>query len=294
MDLQDLATQAAAHFADDRQEGPRTVVPLPGLALLRHDRPTELSPSLYQPVVCLILQGSKETMLGDDKVVLAPGQALVVSHDVPVVSRITTARKDRPYLAMIVGIDVSLLRSLYDEVGEAVGRSATTRSMVAHPADSRLIDSLSRYLALASDPVEARVMGPLLRKEIHFRLLMAPHGGMLRALLRHDSHASSIARAIAHIRREYRGALAVPELARDVGMSPSSFHKHFKDITATTPLQYQKELRLLEARRLLASGEHTVSTVAFDVGYESPNQFSREYARKFGVSPRQHLAVPAA
>ena len=117
----------------------------------------------------------------------------------------------------------------------------------------------------------------------------APHAGMLRALLRHDSHASNVARAIAKIRQDFRASMAVPELAREVGMSVSSFHKHFKEITSSTPLQYQKELRLIEARRLLMGGGQSVTTVAFDVGYGSPNQFSREYTRKFGVPPSAHL-----
>jgi AraC-like DNA-binding protein len=113
---------------------------------------------------------------------------------------------------------------------------------------------------------------------------------MLRSLIRHDSNASAIARAIGHIRGDIRSPIAIPDLARRVGMSASSFHKHFKTITSTTPLQYQKELRLLEARRLLKTGGASVTTAAYDVGYESPNQFSREYARKFGVPPSQDVA----
>jgi len=119
---------------------------------------------------------------------------------------------------------------------------------------------------------------------------MAPFGGMLRRCNRHDSDASTIARAIGHIRSDIRSSVAIPELARRVGMSASAFHKHFKTITSTTPLQYQKELRLLEARRLLRTGSASVTTVAFDVGYESPSQFSREYTRKFGVPPSQDLS----
>ncbi|MBK7400694.1 MAG: helix-turn-helix domain-containing protein [Myxococcales bacterium] len=133
------------------------------------------------------------------------------------------------------------------------------------------------------------MLGPLVLKEIHYRLLVAPFGGMLRRLLRHDSQASAIARAIGHIRGDIRSPLAIPELARRVGMSTSSFHQHFKTITSTTPLQYQKELRLLEARRLLAGGA-SVTATAFEIGYESPSQFSREYARKFGVPPSQDIA----
>jgi AraC-like DNA-binding protein len=145
-------------------------------------------------------------------------------------------------------------------------------------------------MALADSPADAKVLGPLALKEIHYRLLVSPFGGMLRNLIRHDSYASAIARAIGRIRDDIRSPITVPDLARQVGMSASSFHKHFKMITSTTPLQYQKELRLFEARRLLKTGGASVTAAAFDVGYESPNQFSREYARKFGVPPSQDTA----
>src|SRR5436190_1160793 len=128
------------------------------------------------------------------------------------------------------------------------------------------------------------------RKQVSIGEQTLSFGGMLRRLIRHDSHASAIARAIGHIRGDVRSPIAIPELARRVGMSASSFHKHFKAITSTTPLQYQKELRLLEARRLLHQGGASVTIAAYDVGYESPSQFSREYARKFGVPPSQDLA----
>lgn len=159
------------------------------------------------------------------------------------------------------------------------------RAAETHRADPGLLDALRRYLALADCPADSKVLGPLTSKEIHFRLLMAPFGAMLRRLLRRDSNASAIARAIGHIRGNISAPVAIPELARQVGMSPSAFHKHFKTITSTTPLQYQKELRLLEARRLLRTAGASVTAAAFDVGYESPSQFSREYARKFGIPP---------
>jgi len=283
-----LTAQVGAYFAEKEAGSQELASPLPRLTLLRHPHPTELSASLYEPVVCLILQGAKETRLGNTGIEVGPGQSLVVSHDLPVVSRITRARPDEPYLALIVSLDLVLLRSLQGKVGDSRAGAAPPQSLAAHDTDPALVDCLSRYLAIAGDDVETRVLGPLLLEELHFRLLMAPHGGMLRELVRHDSHASAVMRAIARIRRDFRSSLKVPELAREVGMSPSSFHKHFREITSTTPLRYQKELRLLEAQRLLSTGTQSVSDVAYDVGYESPNQFSREYSRKFGTSPREH------
>jgi len=195
-----------------------------------------------------------------------------------------------PYLALVLKIDVATIRKLYDETAESALNCEQACAAVTHRADSGLLDALLRYLTLADSPADAKVLGPLISKEIHYRLLVAPFGGMLRCLLRHDSNASAIARAISHIRGDIRSPIAIPELARRVGMSAASFHKHFKTITATTPLQYQKKLRLLEARQLLRTSGASVTTAAFDVGYESPSQFSREYARKFGVAPSQDAA----
>jgi AraC-like DNA-binding protein len=280
-----LARQAEALLGPAGGLHADIVRPLPGLLLLRHVRPTRMDATMYEPVLCTILQGSKETAAGNAAVRIGAGESLIVSHDVPVVSRITSARTGSPYLAVILSIDVTLLRGLYDEVGGENVDQREPSAMSVHETDPRVADALSRYLALAHDPVAARVLGPSILREIHFRLLVAPHGVMLRRLLRHDSHESAIANAIAQLRREYRAPLAVPDLARRVGMSESSFYSHFKRITSTTPLQYHKQLRLLEARRLLAAGQPSIAEVAFEVGYESPSQFSRDYARRFGASP---------
>jgi AraC-like DNA-binding protein len=259
--------------------------PMDGLLLLRQNAPSSFEASLYEPVLCLILQGRKQVSIGEQTLSFGPGECLLVSHDLPVCSRITKA----PYLALVLEVDVATVRKLYDEVAESALDSELARAAETHRADPGLLDALCRYLALADSPADAKVLGPLISKEIHYRLLVAPFGGMLRSLIRHDSNASAIARAIGHIRDDIRSPIAIPDLARRVGMSASSFHKHFKTITSTTPLQYQKELRLLEARRLLKTGGASVTTAAYDVGYESPNQFSREYARKFGVPPSRDV-----
>jgi AraC-like DNA-binding protein len=266
---------------------PQSVQPLPGLLLLRHPRVTAFEASIYEPVICLIVQGRKETTFGDRTLDARAGQCLLVSHDLPVRSRVLEA----PYLSLLLDVELGLLRSLYDEVADATPEVRPASVLEVHDADSVLIDALRRYLALADSATDAKVLGPMIRKEIHYRLLTAPFGGMLRSLVRHDSHASAIARAIAQIRRDYSASIEIPELARSVGMSTSSFHKHFKAVTSSSPLQYQKDLRLLTARRLLVEGERTVSAAAFEVGYESPSQFSREYARKFGVPPSKDATL---
>jgi AraC-like DNA-binding protein len=294
MDLAGLIEETSRHHvssgaATAAANGQHAAQPMAGLLLLRQDSPSEFEASLYEPVLCLILQGRKQVSLGERNLAFGPGECLLVSHGLSVRSRITRA----PYSALVFQVDVATVRKLYDEVAESALESERARAAEVHRADPGLLDALRRYLALADSPADAKVLGPLVSKEIHYRLLVAPFGGMLRNLIRHDSNASAIARAMGQIRGDIRSPIEIPELARRVGMSASSFHKHFKTITSTTPLQYQKDLRLIEARRLLRTGGASVTSAAFDVGYESTSQFSREYARKFGVPPSRDVAQAA-
>lgn len=269
-------------------EGYRVVAP--GLTLGRSAEPHGIQALIYEPLVCLILQGAKETRVGSRTVRVEAGQTVIVSHDLPVLARVVEASAERPYTALIAALDLAELRTLQGELQPDELDTRTPSALAVDRADPATLATFARYASLAHDPVEARVLAPLVRKELHFRLLRASHGGMLRALAAGNNHARRIARAIQTLRTRYRDRLEVTALARSVGMSDSSFYKEFKAITSTTPLQYQKDLRLSEARRLLLGGEHSVSTAAFEVGYESPSQFSREYARKFGASPRHDLA----
>ncbi len=283
---EELVEQASRRVSSAENGHHRAVQPIDGLVLLRQDSPSSFEASLYEPILCLILHGRKQVSLGSQTLSFGAGECLLVSHDLPVLSRITKA----PYLALVFEVSIATIRKLYDEVAVAALDGERARAAETQRADLGLLDALRRYLVLADAPADAKVLGPLVSKEIHYRLLVAPFGGMLRRLIRHDSNASAIARAIGHISGDIRAPIAIPELARQVGMSASSFHKYFKTITSATPLQYQKELRLLEARRLLKAGGASVTMAAFDVGYESPSQFSREYARKFGVPPSRDMA----
>jgi AraC-like DNA-binding protein len=265
------------------------VEPVGGLQLVQQHATSPAEPALYEPVLCLILQGRKEVSIGDRTLTVGPGECLLVSHDLPVRSAVRRA----PYLALLFQVDIAAVRRLHDEVAESPVDGARASAAETHRASPGLVDALRRYLALADSPADAKVLGPLSSREIHYRLLTAPFGGMLRRLGRRDTSASAIARAISHIRSDIRAPLAIPKLARRVGMSASSFHQHFKKATSTTPLQYQKELRLLEARRLLRAGGTSVTSAAFEVGYESLSQFSREYARTFGVPPSEDLGKPS-
>ncbi len=258
---------------------------LPGLTILCREAESDLEAVVYDPVVCLILQGSKVTSIGDQTAKLWPGDALLVSHDLPVVSRITEASARAPYLALILTLDLSLVRSLYDQFSDVPVAGVQGHSLAAAPADPAWVAPLIRYLELMDNPLDAKVLGPSTRREIHYRLLLSPLGAMLRNLLVADSHASRIARAIGLLRTRFRTRLTVEELAKAAGMGASSFHDHFRSVTGTTPLQYLKDLRLIEARSLLSDRCHSVSEAAYAVGYESPTHFSRDYARKFGLPP---------
>lgn len=264
---------------------PQLVTPRPGFYLLRQHQPSSFEATIYDPMLCLILQGRKEMTFGDRTYRLGAGECALVSHDLPIVSRVGEA----PYLVVLLDIEVNVLRGLYEDVGE-LAAPEKERALEVHRADAQLLDAVRRYLILAESEMDSRVLAPMFLKELHYRLLVSPLGNMLRRLLRHDSHASAIARAISLVRRDFRKPMVVEELARAVGMSVSSFHEHFKKVTWSSPLQYQKGLRLLEARRLLMAGTATVTAAAFEVGYESPTQFSREYARKFGHPPRGDVA----
>ena len=253
--------------------------------LLKSGVTSDLNATLYEPVICLILQGSKEVTVGTRSVEFGTGESLIVSHELPVVSRITRASEDRPYLALVLGIDLNIIRGLYEEFGESAMLMDGSRALEVDQTGNELLDALYRLLNSSQNGIDSLVLFPQILREVHFRLLQAPYGGMLRELLKVDSHASNISKAIAIIRNQFMDTLLVPELAKSVGMSTSSFHNHFKSITESTPLQYQKDLRLLEARKLIATKGESVTAAALKVGYESPNQFSREYTRKFGVNP---------
>lgn len=298
MQKNEIISEACSFITTHEKQGGVYVGDQPKLVVVHDHTSMRLERHVYRPVLCLVLQGEKEVWIGDRRVVMRTGQALIVSHDLPVSTRILDATPDRPYIAIVIEIDVALVRSLHDEISAALPATNDAQSVDVGEADDELVDAVGRLLALHRDPIQAKVLEPLLRREIHFRLLMADHGGMLRELLRLDSHAGRVAKAIRRIHDGFRLALSVPDLARHVGMSPSTFHEHFKAVTGTSPLQYQKDIRLMEARRLLVEGTpeggtRSVSSVAFDVGYESPTQFSREYSRKFERTPRDELKIAA-
>ncbi|MCI4661680.1 MAG: AraC family transcriptional regulator [Neomegalonema sp.] len=249
--------------------------------------------TLYEPFVALILQGSKITAAGEQRVILRPGDALLISHDLPVVSQITEASVETPYLALNLSLDTAIVQSLVGQVERQTSPLMPPRPMAIGQADRSWLDPLLRYFEMMHAPADAKVLGPSTLLEIHYRLIQSPIGETLRSLVFADSHASRIAKAIARIRAGFREPLSVAELAQLAAMSQSSFHEHFKSVTGTTPLQFIKDLRLIEAQALLRAEAMSVSEIGFEVGYESATHFSRDYSQKFGCSPRHHRTKPA-
>lgn len=283
-----MLIERVCRFADARGAGDSAFqTEIDGFAVVRGRSPTAFDASLYSPLLCLILQGSKESYVGDEHITFEAGHAVIASLDVPSIARVTDASVERPYVALALAIDLGIIRELFAELCPDGAANCRARPVACGQADEALVEAMGRLFDLVERPLERRVLAPLIVREIHFRLMLADHGGMLRRLSERDSHASRIERALARIRRDFAKPVKVAELAELASMSLSTFHEHFKALTSTSPLQYQKAIRLLEARRRLSTGTDTVSTVAFEVGYESPTQFSREYSRKFGVPPRE-------
>jgi AraC-like DNA-binding protein len=266
-----------------------------GVHFLRFHTPTGQDATVYRPLLCLVLQGAKEVGTSRKSLHVGQGQSLIVSHALPVVSRITEAAPDRPYVALVFPIDLDLLRGLAPAVPtRATQAPRDPFSISLCPSIPDMEDALLRYLRQCETSETRHLLAPITAREIHARLLLGPHAELLQKLLWHETTASRIFEATRRVQSDLARPLVVGELAQQVGMSGSAFYEHFKAVTGTSPLQYQKDLRLLRARDALRSTNAKVSDIAFTVGYESSAQFSREYARKFGVPPRQDRTVLAA
>jgi AraC-like DNA-binding protein len=263
--------------------------------LLRHQGTTGLGATVYRPLLCLVLQGAKDVRSSTRTLTVRAGQSLVVSHALPVISQITEATPERPYVALVFPLDLDVLRSMAPAVPAARANAAEDPfSIRLCDTDPSLEDALLRYLHQCENEETQRLLAPITTREIHARLLIGAHAPVLQRLLWHESVASRVHQATRDIHAELSRTIVVGDLARRVGMSPSAFFEHFKAVTGTSPLQYQKDLRLLKARDALRTSGAKVSDIAFDVGYESSAQFSREYSRKFGRSPRQDRVLAPA
>ncbi len=255
--------------------------PLPGLFLVRGAVPGGLEHTIASPLVCLVLQGGKQVTLDNRQATFVAGDTMIVPAAMPTVSRIHRASAGKPYLAFALDLQPALIA----ELDVAIGDAGTAPRETSEELDNQLLGAVLRLVRLLERPGSLAVLGEALVREIHYWLLLGEHGQAIRRLGPPDGTVRRIARAVALLRRHYRHPLTIDRLAREAGMSRSAFHKPFRAVTTVSPLQFQKQLRLIEARRLMLAEGKSASRAAFDVGYASVPQFTREYARMFGLPP---------
>jgi len=261
----------------------------PGVFLGRASQPTELAPSLFNPTLCLIAQGSKQVLLGEEVFRYDPGHYLIATVDLPVICQVVEATKERPYLSFRMDFDAPLVASVMLESGIEIKEDETNvRAMNVSPTSADLLDAVVRLVRLLDAPSRNSFPASLIAREIVWRLLMEGQGTRLKYTSGGD--AQRISRAIKYLRENFDKPLRIESVARSVGMSASSFHHHFKAVTGMSPLQFQKQIRLQEARRLMLSEGLDAASAGFNVGYEDPSYFNREYKKLFGSPPRRDIA----
>jgi AraC-like DNA-binding protein len=264
--------------------------PIQGLHLNRMSHPTERGQSVSRPSFCVIAQGLKRIYIGERCYCYDPEHYLLTSVELPITSCIVEASRDRPYLSLRLDLDPALVSSVMVEAGVPAPRSQVdAKALVVSALDADLLDATLRLVRLIDSPAEARVLAPLVKREIVFRLLLGEQGNRLRHLPLLGSHSHRIAQAVERLRQDFDRPLRIESIARELGMSSSGFHDHFKAITDLSPLQFQKQLRLREAQRLML-GEHLDATSAgMRVGYNDASHFSRDYKKHFGSSPARDV-----
>ncbi|QDT43384.1 HTH-type transcriptional activator RhaS [Gimesia alba] len=285
--LKALAQAVERHSATNKVSS----TPIPELKLSCFSAPTELTSLVYEPCLCIIAQGAKEVLLAGESYQMDPAQFLLVSVDLPVDARVVQATPDTPYLGLQISLDPRVVGELLADGSEVTTPGPSERGLAVTTVESHLLTSLTRLVDLLDTPRDIRPLAPLILREITYRVLTGPQGLRLRQIALAGAPAYRIARAIRWLKDHFADPLRIESLADHVGMSNSAFHQHFKNVTAMTPLQYQKRMRLQEARNLMLSEKLEAAEAAFRVGYESPSQFSREYRRMFGAPPRQDVAT---
>lgn len=267
-----------------------TIQPLEGLHLSHCSLPLKPVHSVVEPSVCVIAQGCKEVLLGDSRYQYDSSHYLLTTVELPRVSQVLEASKERPYLSLRLELAPALVSSVMVEAGHASPRDdAEVRAIDVSPLDGNLLDAFVRLIRLLDNPVEAQVLLPLITREIVYRLLRGEQGTRLRHLALLGGYTPSIARAVGRLRKDFDQPLHIKQLAQELGMSVSGLHHHFKAVTAMSPLQFQKHLRLQEARRLMLGEDLDAASAAYRVGYHDASHFNREYKSLFGVPPMRDV-----
>lgn len=273
-----------------RAENRPTETGIPRVIMVQGEIPEHRMSTVYEPMINLILTGSKTMTVGERTLHYDPATYFVVSVDLPAVGSVHAAQTGEPYLAVALTLEPANVANLLADLPKTAGGQLYSPGFSVAPVTSDLLDAWVRMLRLMDRPDEIAALGPAYEREILFRVLQGPLGWMLRDIAMPYTALSRVGVAIKWIRENFARPLRVEALAEMAALSVSAFHRHFKAVTALSPLQYQKHVRLLHARSLLIAGEGNATSVAFGVGYESPNQFSREYARQFGLPPSKDMA----
>lgn len=286
-----LATLIRRH-SDTPPGRPWFATAIDGLILLRADHERRPSHLVFKPSLCVVAQGSKWTTFGQRRFVYPPGRALVVSVEMPALSKVSCAGPDEPFLGLSLGLDPPLMGDVLEALPTPPGPvRRPDHGVFVTDFDGPLSDGVLRLVRLLDTPEAIPFVAPLIKREIAYWLLAGPHGAEVAGIALANGHARRIVQAVHTLRAQFRQPVKVEELAAIAQLSPSAFHRRFKALTSMTPVQYQKQLRLLEARHLLMGGAANVEAAALQVGYESPSQFNREYARMFGAPPRRDIAT---
>jgi AraC-like DNA-binding protein len=263
--------------------------PLPRLTLIRSSTSSHPQPAVYEPALVIVAQGRKRVLLGDRSFAYDPASFLLVSVDLPVVGCVIEASAEEPYLCLKLDLNRPVLTELLLEHGAATPPASAPAGLAVSRTTPALLDSVVRLARLLDTPADAAALAPLAEREILYRLLTGEQGHLVRHIACAESRLSQVSRAIAWIKQNFRDRFSIDAVAAEAGMSASSLHEHFRAVTTMTPLQYQKQLRLQEARRLMLAEGLDAATAGFRVGYESPSQFSREYRRLFGAPPASDI-----
>ena len=273
-----------------KAENRMTETGIPRVSMIQGDVPKHLLAAVYAPMVNLILQGSKAMTVGERTLRYDPATYFVMSVDLPAVGTLHPASTGEPYLAVSLTLDPTVLSTLISNLPKSTEIFEDNAGFSVAAVTPKLMDAWVRMLGLMETPDEVAALAPIYEREILFRVLQGPHGWMLRDIAAPDTAMAKVSVAIQHIRKDFANPIRVESLASKAAMSVSAFHRHFKSITTLSPLQYQKRVRLLQARTLMMTNPGSVSSAAFEVGYESVSQFTRDYTRVFGLPPARDTA----
>ncbi|ASZ50579.1 AraC family transcriptional regulator [Vibrio parahaemolyticus] len=286
-----FATQKLAKLIDRwTGNGNQYDTPISGLRFSRWTTPTPPTSYTHNPSICLIAQGRKRVLLGEESFIYDANHFLISSIDLPIIANIIEASEEQPYLGLIMELDLTEISQLIVDSELAFTQSKEAQKGIAvGELSESLLDAFVRLAELLDEGQNIKILAPIIKREIFYRLLMSEQGTRLHQIVTAGSHSHQIAKAIDWLKNNFVKPLSVGDLASYTGMSKSSFYTHFRSMTSMTPLQFQKKLRLSEARRLMLTENLDAMAATFKVGYESPSQFSREYSRLFGAPPSKDI-----